>query len=164
MGQKLTLQSIKNSFRQIDWKILLFLILFLNVKLVVKIAALIIIYALRPNVKFHFSLKNTRLPLFYLIIIGIAIVNGIIYKSFNPVPSGIAVFVGIAFWVICLLALHQVKLSVEKTDTQVLHNTVLLLFAINILFSFLNIGSIILETGAFNPYRYQGNYQKYFMG
>src|SRR4051812_19421766 len=129
MRQKLTLQSIKSYLHQIDWKILLFLVLFLNVKLVVKLAALIIIYALRPDVKIEFRLKNNRLPQFYLIVIGIAIVNGFMYRSFNSVPAGIAVVAGIAFWTICLLALHQVKLSVEKMDMEVLHKTILLFFA-----------------------------------
>jgi hypothetical protein len=45
-----------------------------------------------------------------------------------------------------------------------MHNTILVLFIINALLSFFNIAHIILETHAINPYRYQGQYQKYFIG
>ncbi|HSU50628.1 MAG TPA: hypothetical protein VLJ41_08560 [Segetibacter sp.] len=163
-AQNFSLQSLKNLLRQIDWKLLLFLIIFLNVKLLVKIVAVIIIYLLRPDWKLGMSWNNSRLPLFYVLIPAIAIMNGFFYGSFTSAPNSIAIATGIGFWILCLLAVHQVKLSVEQNNVAVLHNTVLVFFAINIFFSLLNLANIVFEIGDINPYRYQGNFQKYFIG
>jgi hypothetical protein len=70
---------------------------------------------------------------------------------------------GIGFWLICILAIHQVKLFVERNDTEVIHNTLLLFFVLNAAFSLLNMAAIVWETHAWNPYLYQGQYQKYFI-
>jgi len=137
--------------------------LFLNVKLAVKIPAIIIIYLLRFNFDFKFSFKNPRLPLFYLLIIITAFVGFALNDTFDA-PNYLAVFfIGIAFWGMCLLAVHQVKLAVEKNDTEVIHRTIIAFFVINAVISLINIGLIVWETGALNPYRYQGGYQKYFI-
>ncbi|HWZ13972.1 MAG TPA: hypothetical protein VNW95_01950 [Mucilaginibacter sp.] len=156
--------NLKKAISYVDWKLLLFLMLFLNVKLAVKIPAIIIIYLLRFNFRFGVSFKNSRLPLFYFLIIGIGFL-GLIINQHNFGYNYLVVFLtGIGFWLLCILAVHQVKLAVEQNDTQVIHNTILVFFVLNAIFSFYNIAQIIWETGAFNPYRYQGQYQKYFIG
>jgi hypothetical protein len=156
--------KLKKALNHIDWKLLLFLIFFLNVKLAVKIPAIIIIYLLRFNFSFKFSFKNSRLPLFYLFIIALSFISLFINKSYES-PNYIPLFLtGIVFWGLCLLAIHQVKLSVENNDAEVIHNTILIFFVINAFLSFFTIAHIIEETGAINPYRYQGEYQKYFIG
>lgn len=156
--------SFKKIINSIDWKLLLFLMLFLNVKLAIKIPAIIIIYLLRFDFKFGFSFKNSRLPLFYLLIIAIAVIGLIVNKSYG-VPNYLPVFfTGVVFWGLCLLAVHQVKLAVENNDTEIIERTILVFFVINAVLSFYNIAHIIWETGAINPYTYQGEYQKYFIG
>jgi hypothetical protein len=155
--------KFKKLLEKVDWKLLLFLMLFLNVKLVVKIPAIIIIYLLQFNFKFGFSFKNSRLPLFYLLIVAVAFLGLLLNGSYHQ-PHYIAVFLtGIGFWLLCLLAVHQIKLSVERNDVEVLQRTILVFFVINALVSFYNIGIIIWEIGTINPYRYQGEYQKYFI-
>jgi hypothetical protein len=146
-----------------DWKLLLFLVLFLNVKLGVKIAAIILIYLLQFNFRFGFSFKNSRLPLFYLLAIAIAIVNWIIIRNYTNTNYNIVLLTGISFWMVCILAMHQAMLSVENNDTETIHRTILIFFVLNALISLFNLGIIILETGAINPFTYQGNYQKYFI-
>ena len=148
----------------IDWKLLVFLLLFLNVKLVIKIAAVILIYALQSNFKFGFGGKNSRLPLFYILIIAIGIFNWIIGGLLSNFNYSLVIITGVLFWLLCILAIHQVKLSVEKNDAAIIHKTILIFFIINALASVVVYGSIIWETGAINPYRYQGNFQKYFIG
>src|ERR1700744_97911 len=111
----LYLKKLKN---QVDWKLLLFLVLFLNVKLAVKIPAIILIYLLQFNFKFGFSLKNSRLPVFYLLAIAIAVLNWLISVNFTNVNYNIVVLTGIGFWLLCILALHQVRLSVDAHDTE----------------------------------------------
>ncbi|MDB5017640.1 MAG: hypothetical protein JWQ84_2472 [Mucilaginibacter sp.] len=155
---------IKKLINYVDWKLLLFLVLFLNVKLAVKIPAIIIIYLLQFNFRFGFSIKNSRLPLFYLLIIIIAFAGLFINGNYRNANYLLVFLNGLGFWILCLLAIHQVKLSVENSSVEIIKNTILVFFVINAVISFVNIGLIIWETGAINPYRYQGEYQKYFIG
>lgn len=155
---------VKNRLAGIDWQLLIFLVLVVNVKLVVKAAALVIIYLLRPNFKFGLSLKNSRLPLFYVSVILIALLNYLLYGGFSSLNYSITLCAGIVFWLMCILAIHQVKLSVEKNSTESIHQTVFIFFLLNAAVSLVVYTGIIIETGAINPYRYQGNYQKYFIG
>lgn len=156
--------NLKTWKRYADWKLLALLLLFLNVKLAVKVPAIALIYLLQFDFKFGFSFKNSRLPLFYLLIIPLSLIGLFISKSYQNTNYVIVVATGIFFWLLCLLAVHQVKLSVEKQDTETLHRTILIFFIINVAVSALNLLAIIGETHALNPYLYQGNYQKYFIG
>lgn len=155
--------SIQNAFKTIDWKLLVFLLLFLNVKLVVKLAAIVLIYLLQFNFKFGFHLRNSRLPLFYPVVIGIGIINWIFTYEFTSINYSVAFFFGIGFWLVSLLAIHQVKLSVEQNPSGVIHQTILVFFIINAVVSLLVYLIIVFKTGAINPYLYQGEYQKYFI-
>jgi len=156
--------NLKKILSYIDWKLLLFLLLFLDVKLAIKIPALVIIYLLRFNFRLGFSFKNSRLPLFYLLIPCIGILGFVFNQSYHAANYLPIFFTGIGFWLLCLLAVHQVGLSVENNEPAVIHHTILAFFVLNAIFSFYNIAHIIWETGAINPYRYQGQYQKYFIG
>ena len=156
--------NFKKELNKIDWVLLLFLLLFLNVKLVIKIPAIILIYLLKFNFKFGFSLKNSRLPLFYLLVIVIAFVDLFLNRSYSNTNYFVVFLTGISFWLLCLLAIHQIKLSVESNDTRVLHHTILFFFIINAVVSFCNIAWIMVDAHSINPYTYQGQYQKYFLG
>jgi hypothetical protein len=155
--------NLKRVFSGLDWKLLLFLLLFLNVKLAVKIPAIVLIYVLRPDFKFGFSLKNSRLPLFYPTVIAIGIIDLVLNHNYAT-PNYLPVLLcGIAFWLMCILAIHQVKLFVECNEVAVIHKTLLVFFLLNAAFSLLNMAAIVWETHALNPYLYQGQYQKYFI-
>lgn len=147
-----------------DWKLLLFLVLFLDVKMAVKIPAIVLIYLLKFNFKFGFSRKSPRLPLFYLFAIAIAILNWVISRNYFNINYDIALVTGIGFWVLCILAMHQIKLFVDQNDADSIHRTIVAFFVINALLSFCDIAIIIFKTGYLNPYTYQGEYQKYFIG
>lgn len=146
-----------------DWKLLLFLVLFLDVKMALKVAAVILIYLLQADLRFGFSIKNSRLPLFYPLAIAIAIADWLISRNYS-INYGVVLLTGIGFWLLCILAMHQVKLSVERNDTETIHRTIILFFLLNALVSFFNLAAIVLEIGHLNPYTYQGQYQKYFIG
>ena len=150
--------------KDLDWKLLVFLLLFLNVKLAVKIPAIMLIYALQFDFKFGFSLKNSRLPLFYPIAIIIAVINGLLNISVENTNYLLVWLSGISFWLLCILAIHQIKLAVERNTVEVIHRTIVVFFVINALFSLFNLLAIILEIHNINPYTYQGEYQKYFIG
>ena len=148
----------------VDWTLLAFLLLFLNVKLVVKIAALVLVFILRPNFKLGFAIRNSRLPLFYLLVIVIAVFNWLFSGQIGNFNYDVVLATGILFWVLCILAIHQIKLSVEKNDPAIIHRTIVVFFIINALISLFVYTGIVLETGVINAYRYQGNFQKYFIG
>ncbi len=156
--------GLQNRIYSVDWALLAFLILFLNVKLIVKLAALVLIFILRPNFKFGFAIKNSRLPLFYILVIGIAVFNWLMSGIMGNLNYGLVLMTGLFFWILCILAVHQIKLAVEKNDAEVIHQTIALFFILNALVSFFVYAAIVAETGAINAYLYQGNYQKYFIG
>jgi hypothetical protein len=162
MIKQLTL-SFKKLAANVDWKLLLFMLLFLNIKLPVKIAALVLIYLLQFNFKFNFSFKNPRLPLFYLLIIPIAFIGLLVNQSYQAHNYMPVFFTGIVFWLIALLAIHQVKLMVERIDTEIIHKTIIAFFIINAIISLGNLAIIIFQTHDINPYTFRGNYQKYFI-
>ncbi len=149
--------------KKIDWPLLVFLLLFLNVKLVVKAIALIFLYCLRPNLRFGFSIRSSRLPLFYPLAILLVLINYVFYNQWNNLSYSMVCGTGILFWVMSLLAMHQLKLSTERTSAVCIHFSLLVFFLLNSLVSCWNLLHIIIETGALNPYRYQGMYQKYFI-
>jgi hypothetical protein len=156
--------KIQSYLKSADWPLLVFLLLFFNVKLVVKLAAVLLIYAWRFNVQHGFSLRRSRLPLFYPAVIVIALINWLVYGLFKNSHYNIALFTGILFWGLCILACHQVKLAVERNTPQVMHRTVFLFFIINAAVSLLMYLALVAKTGAINLYLYQGDFQKYFIG
>lgn len=149
--------------QKVDWKLLIFLLLFLNVKIGIKIPVIVLFTLLQFNFKFGFSFKNSRLPLFYPLVIGIAIINWFIGKGYTASNYNVLLLTGIVFWILCILAIHQVKLAVEQNQPAVIHQTILVFFIINALFSAGNLAAIFFETRAINPYTYQGQLQKYFL-
>jgi hypothetical protein len=161
--EKTVLVRLRVWVKGINWPLLVFLLLFLNVKLFVKLLAVVLIYIIRPNFKFGFKAKASRLPLFYLGVIAIAAVNWIAFKYFFSAHYNLAFFTGVAFWLLCILAIHQIKLAVDITEPAVLHRTITVFFVLNALVSFANILFIILKIKEINPYTYQGNYQEYFL-
>ena len=153
----------KSLFTGIDWKLLLFLILFLNVKLPVKIVAIILIYILQPNTRFGFKWRFSRLPLFYAGMIVIALINWLLNGNYTYLNENISLGLGIGFWLLCILSIHQLKLFVDNNDPATVHNTLRLFFMLNALVSFLNYFIIVLKTHTLNPYQFQGDFQKYFL-
>ena len=164
MNNKTAVANLWSRIYSIDWKLLIFLLLFLDVKLWVKITAIVLSYILRFDFKFGFRLKDSRLPLFYLMVIGIAVFNWLISGKITNFNYDLVLLSGMLFWGLCILAIHQVKLSVEQNDVETIHRTILVFFILNAVVSLAVYAGIILETGHINPYRYQGNYQKYFIG
>jgi hypothetical protein len=164
MHIKTGLLNLKKNAALVDWKLLAFLVLFMDVKIAVKVVAIILIYLLQFDLKMGFTLKNSRLPLFYPIAIGIAVLNWLIYGGYRQLNYDVVFFTGIGFWLLCILAIHQVKLSVEKNTAEVIHKTILLFFLLNAMVSVVVLLNIIRETHTINPYRYQGQFQKYFIG
>jgi hypothetical protein len=153
----------------LDWILLLFLILFLNVRLPCKGIALVLIYLLRPDFHFGFRLSlrrsglRSRLPLFYPAMILIALWNAVAHGLLAETNYGFSLAGGLAYWMACLLAIHQIKRAVDRLPAETLHRTLLAFFAINAAVSIFTLLKIMIDARALNPYLYQGEYQKYFI-
>jgi hypothetical protein len=161
-----TIRRVQHSFpffKSIDWKLFLFLVLLLNVKLVVKLAAVLFIYLLRPQFRFELRFSKSRLPLFYPLLILIAIADTLLYRQFYQFNYLVVLCIGIFIWSLCLLAIHQIKIIVDNTEAVVIYRTLILFFFLNACVSLLQYAWIVVDTGALNPFRYQGEYQKYFI-
>ncbi len=164
MNTKTGVANLWNRINTIDWKLLIFLLFFLDVKLWIKVAAIVLIFILRTDFKFGFRLKNSRLPLFYILVMGIAVFNWLISGMISQLNYDLVLLSGLFSWCLCILAIHQIKLAVEMNDPETIHRTILVFFMLNAMVSLAVYAGIILETGHINPYRYQGNFQKYFIG
>jgi hypothetical protein len=148
---------------KVDWRLLTFLLLFLNVKLAIKIPVIIFFTLWQFSFKFGFQFKNSRLPLFYPLAIAIAVVNWFISKNYTNINYNILVITGIVFWLLCILAIHYIKQAIDNNSPEIIHQTIVAFFIINALLSLSALVVIILKTHALNPYTYQGQYQKYFI-
>jgi len=155
--------DLKTFIKSIDWKLLLFLILFLNIKMPAKIVAMVLIYALQFNFKFGFKLKNSRLPLFYLLIIPIALGGLIINRNYLNHNYSLVFLTGIGCWLLSLLAIHQIKLMIEKNDVETINKTIIAFFILNAVVSVANLLFIMWETKSIDPYTFRGMYQTYFI-
>jgi len=164
LRQRIHFSKIQDALKNIDWKLLLFMILFLNVKLIIKVAAIALIYLFQFDFKFGFRWRTSRLPLFYLILIAIGIFNWFLLAGFREINYTIAFLTGLFFWTLCILAVHQIKLFVEHNSAVVIDKTITVFFVLNAIFSVAVLIMIMIKTGAINPYLYQGEYQKYFIG
>lgn len=158
-----TIKSVlRKQFGKVDFRLLIFLLLLLNVKLAIKLLAVVFIYILRPNFRFGLSLKSSRLSLLFPLLILIAATDLILYRLYNS-NYLLAFLFGSGIWIICLLVSHQLKLFTETVDAQKIYRTLLIFFIINAAISLAVFAKIIIETGSINPYKYQGNFQKYFI-
>lgn len=160
----MTVPGIINRYRKaIDWKLLVFLLLFLDVKLVVKLAAIILAFFMQPGWRLGIRLRGSRLPLFYPAVMAIGVLNWLLYNAYSDLPATVAILTGLGFWTLCILAVHQVRQFVDRGDVVVIERTILVFFLINAAVSLAAIAGMVIETGAINPYRYQGQFQKYFI-
>ncbi|WP_121810635.1 hypothetical protein [Mucilaginibacter kameinonensis] len=155
--------DIKKWKNYADWRMLIFLLLFINVHIPFKIAALLFAYISRFNFQFGFKLRNSRLPLFYLLVFPVAVLAAIINQNFINLYY-IPVFGwALICWALALLAIHQVKLMVDGSDSETIYRTLIIFFIVNAIFSAANLVHIMWITKSINPYAYMGMHQRYFI-
>ena len=157
------IHTLKQKSRQINWPLLIFIILVLNVKLVVKIAAVIFFTFLNRK---DISIKQffgQRYLYFYFGMMIIGIINFFLqYKHISTVYF-FTVAIGISFWLMSAIIAYLIYTVVKKEGSDKLHATVSFFFLLHIAVIFLNLLRIIGETGSINPYTYQGLNQKYYI-
>jgi hypothetical protein len=121
----------KYSRANINLPLLVFLLLFLDVKFVVKILGLIFVILYYKDFRFGLSWKKSRLPLFYGAIIAIELFKYILVTRNYSFNYFLVFGLGILQWSMSLLAIHFIRLMVEKDQTYRIHNTVKAFYLIN---------------------------------
>lgn len=166
MEKTLTYPSLKDRLKNIDWTLLIFLILVLDVKLILKVIAVVLLYILNRDFRFGFrfnKVSRSRLPLFYCIMPAIAVVNWLLRHDFSA-NQGVLLAMSLFFWGMCILIAHQLRRFAEKTDPAVMHRTITLFFLLNAIVSVVALVIIMFQTGTVNPYQFLGMNQNYFIG
>lgn len=143
--------------------LLLFLLLFLNVKMLAKVAAVIILLILNRKMFLERSIYQQRFIWFYCSMIVIASINLLLHISSASINYFIVVSAGIFFWLMCIVAAALNYWFVLKTDSRKLHITISLFFLLNAVVTIGQLLFIMWDAGSLNPYSYQGIYQKYFI-
>lgn len=131
-----------------DIPLALFLTLVLNYRFSFKLVALVGIYYYRPNLK----IEKDSIIYFYLLMPLLGLVNFLFIKADYTLDHFIVVFAGCLIWLSCLLAYHQIKLSVRNSSTEQILNTLKLITVFNLLVSFYDFFMIVITTHTINPY------------
>lgn len=179
--------SWKSYLLHIDWFLLLFLVLMVNVKLYVKIAAVLIILIVygrrivygrgivywRRIVHGKRSVYGRggiareifrqRYILFYVGMLLLALLNLLFSIQSLSLPAFFAFGMGACYWLLALLAAGIIYWFVRVNDPQRLHRTLevfLLLNSVCMLASFI---VICCKAGVINPYTYEGEHRRYFI-
>lgn len=148
--------------KRIDWQLLAFLLLVLNVKLVVKLLALILITAIHYR-SISIRIFRQRYLWFYLGMIFIGLVNLTLGYKFITLPYALVVTTGVLLWMLCAVAAFHSYRIIQKGHLEKLVNTVTFFFLLHIGLVLFNFLCIVIETGSVNPYTYKGLNQKYFV-
>jgi hypothetical protein len=165
MNRNLLLNRIKIWFQNVDWLLLTFLVLVVDVKLAVKVAAIVLLYVFRPDFRFGIrfkSFRHSRLPIFYCVMPAIVVLDWIFRHQFSLSQSALMLF-SLVFWGLYLLIAHRLKLFADKGDPAVVHRTITLFFLLNNLVSIVTLIGIMVKTGSLNPYQFLGMDQTYFI-
>jgi hypothetical protein len=148
---------------QVDFSLLLSLLLLCHVKLAVKAIALAwILFHHRAYLKTLLQ-KPISFPLFYPAIMLIGACSALVAGRFGETNYGWSFLWANAWWLAAGLASAGMFLFAKRLSANMLWKTIELFLLLNVCASLVQLAAIIIETGALNPYRYQGNFQKYFI-
>ncbi len=150
--------------RKVNWTLLLFLALFLNVKMAIKIAALVVLVLIFRKKLTGNKFLQQKFAWFYFSMIAIALLNLLISISSVSTNYLVATITGMGFWIMCVVAAALNFRFVNDTNTAKLHTTVSLFFILNAIFTICQLIWFMWDAGSINPYTYQGMNQKYFIG
>ncbi|MBS1509604.1 MAG: hypothetical protein JST86_02090 [Bacteroidetes bacterium] len=155
--------NIKQKARQVYWPLLLVLLLVLNVKLVVKVAAVVLICIINRKQVHLKDFISRRYLLFYFGMMGIAVINLLLhYRQLTTIYFA-TVIIGMAFWMMSAVIAYNSNLLIQKGSSNTIHFTISLFFILHIACIFLNLLLIVWETKSLNPYAFRGLNQKYYI-
>lgn len=147
----------------IDGQLLLFFVLLCNVKLAVKAGALLLLLWRHRALLPQLLRRPPLLPLFYAALALLGLSSALLNGRFAEAHYGWAFAGSELIWAACGLLSLGLWAEARRTHPARVEATFEAFLWANALVSFGQLARIVLETGALNPYRYQGNYQKYFI-
>jgi hypothetical protein len=147
----------------VNWQLLLFLVLFLNVKLYIKIPAVVFAMVLHRGSPLPKGLLRRKWLAFYLALPLLAAVNLLVSRSFMDPSALLAFALGCTWWILALLAGWHIYLFVQGEDRARLHRTISLFFYLHIAVILASYVYICADAGTLNPYNFRGFHQKYFI-
>lgn len=156
-------QVYSGYLKKINWTLLLFLVVVLDVKVLVKVPAIIILLLINRKMFLDKNIYRQKFIWFYFFLSGIAILNVLINISTVTVNYLLAASTGIAFWLLAAAAAFLNYRFVANTETVKLRATISLFFILNVAVTLGQLLLIMWDSGSVNPYTYQGMYQKYFI-
>lgn len=134
--------------KKIDLLLLVFLLLFLNARFGLNIAAILLIFVFRRDLK----VKLNGITYFYIGIVILSLISFFITDSVIGYPKLFTTLVSSVLWIFCLLSFHQLWLSVKRNSLDTILNTVKALTIINLLASLFYLVKIMVIRKTINPY------------
>jgi O-antigen/teichoic acid export membrane protein len=156
--------TIKRAIRlpSIDCSLLFFLVGVLNVKLYIKVAAILFAVILYRKKAIPATIFRRNHLWFYAAMLFLALCNLIFSISTLSAPAFIAFSLGCGYWLLALLSAYYIHLFVQE-DEQRLHRTVGFFFLLNGLAMLMSFLVVCIKAGAINPYTYEGQHRRYFI-
>ncbi|MES1160007.1 MAG: hypothetical protein ABUM51_04565, partial [Bacteroidota bacterium] len=147
---------------RLNWPLLIFLVLFLNVKLYVKVVAVLVALVIhRPG------LPKEKMPLrwwgFYIAMILLALINLLLSFSTLSISGLFAFGLGCVYWLLAMTAAWLIYRFVQQDDKERIHSTLSFFFLLNAGVMLTSLIRLCLEAGVLNPYNYEGYHRKYFI-
>lgn len=155
--------DIKQWGKKVDWPLLLFLVLVLNVKLIIKAACILLFLFLKRKELLKKGYRKQSFIWFYVSLILISTVNLFVLPGTFSLNYFILFLAGTGFWLLCTGASLVSSQFTQSTSIEKLNYTVTVFFILNILITISQLIYIMWDAGDINPYTYQGMYQKYFI-
>jgi hypothetical protein len=131
--------------RNINVPLLVFLILFLNVKFVIKVIAIVFLLLYERDFHFGLSFKRSRLPLFYFLILAVEMIKYLVVIRNYSLNYLLVFGMGMLQWLLCLLAVHHLKLYIDRDPPEKTHNTIRAFYGANFAVSLLFVLVLILH-------------------
>jgi hypothetical protein len=157
-------QLYQKYFSRIEPSLLIYLVMVVNVKMVVKIPALILL------VIFYFKslsvpeVKKKPFLWFYVILILLTGINFFSNLTGNiNIPFIVVNATAVFYWVFMLISSAVLYQIVQTKDAAKLHNTVSVFFMLNLAVTAIEFLYILADVNFSNPYTDQSGFQKYFI-
>ena len=148
---------------QVDWPLLAFLVLIVDVKLLVKIAAIGLAFLLHRGAAVPRALIRKGWMGFYVAMPVLAGIDLLLSAGSLSVPALLSFGLGCCYWLLALAAAWHVFIFVQQVDRDKIHRTLEVFFILHITISLIALLWICIDCGSINPYTYQGLHQKYFI-
>lgn len=156
--------KVKKYLQQVDWGLLAFLILFLNIKLPVKVIAIGFVFFLhRKSLIPREIIRKAWIP-FYIVMLLLAVIGwlftGLPHLS---LPVLCSFGLGCTYWLLAIAAAMHIFHFVQRGDRDTLHRTTEVFFLLHVIIGLISFGVVCIAAGSVNPYTFQGLHQKYFI-